>query len=133
MRVVLDDVHLTAMGNEGGYFYKVFVNLPDPSGLAMPEKTYLLGMVGAFEIEAQRMKMQMQAHGMQGSSATQMSMPTASNRPVQLIFPLTAALQKIWPQNLDKLSISFVRLDGGRRPRKGAVIKVKELRVEAAQ
>lgn len=132
MRVVLDDVHLTALGKQGGYFFKVFVNLPDPSGLAMPEKTYLLGMVGRFEIEAQRMQMQMQAHGMQGPSAAQMAMPAAGNGPVQLSFPLTAALQKIWPPNLDKLSISFVRLDGGRPPRKGPVILVKELRVEAA-
>lgn len=129
MRVVLDDVHLTELGKQGGYFFKVFVNLPDPTGLAMPEKTYLLGMVGAFEIEGERMRMQMQGHG---SSGMQMSMPATGNAPVQLSFPLTAALQKIWPQNLDKLNISFVRVNGGKAPRKGPVIMVKQFRVEAA-
>lgn len=129
MRVVLDGIRLTALGKEGGYFYKVFVNLPDAGSVAMPEKTYLLGMVGAFEIGAQQMQAQMQGHGMQGMAS--MDTSAANDQPVSMSFPMTAALQKIWPQNLDKLTISFVRVDGG-RPRRGRVILVKEFRVEAA-
>ena len=128
LRVVLDGVHLTALGRKGGYFYKVFINLPDQAGVNQPERAYLIGMVGAFEITVAQMKVSMQGSGMQGMQG----MHAAHDDPdVTLVFPLTEALQRIWPTSLDKLTVSFVRVDGARHPARGNVVKVRDFRVEA--
>ena len=123
IRVVLDGVRLTGLGKRGGYFYKVYINLPDQAGVSPPESAYLLGTLGAFEIS----EAAMMHDGVMRHDAAQMHGDDA----VQLVFPATDALQRIWPPHLDKLSVSFVRLDGG-KPAKGTTITVKELRVEAS-
>lgn len=48
---------------------------------------------------------------------------------VQLSFPATAAVQKFWPAQLDKVTVSFVRVDGS-APGQGTVITMKQFRVE---
>ncbi len=126
LRLVLDGVRLTALGSKGGHFYKIYVNLPDRAGLNQPERTYLLGMIGAFEIGVAQMRVAMQGKGMQAMRAGQ------PKPDVQFVFPLTEALKRIWPTQLDTLSISFVRVDGRSHPKKGDTIKVRDLRVEAA-
>lgn len=126
LRVVLDNVQVTRLGEEGGYFYNVYVNLPDPGSATAPAKAYLLGSIGSFEISVARMKASMKGAGMHG-----MDMHDADAGPVRLEFPLTAALQRIWPIRLDRLTISFVRVDGGRKPRPGEVIRVGAFHVEA--
>jgi tyrosinase len=128
IRVVLDGVHLTALGEKGGYFYKIYINLPEQGATPGTANRYLLGMLGAFEIEAARMRMQMQGSTSMPSHAGPMP---AAGAPLQLVFPATKALRAAWPENLDKLTVSFVRANGG-KPAHGTVIKVKEFRVETS-
>ncbi len=119
LRVVLVGVRITELGRKGGYFYKVYINLPKQAGISQAESTYLLGTLGAFEITGMLNHLAMSG----------MPMANASDG-VQIDFPATEALARIAPGNLDKLTISFVRVDGRSKPAKGTVITVKEFRVE---
>jgi len=128
VRVVLDGVHLTGLGQKGGYFYNVYLNLPAQPGTGKAAGAYLLGTVGAFEISVAQMKASMKGmHGMSGMS----DMAGSQSHGARLVFPATEVLQRIWPDNLDKLSVSFVRVDGSRHPAKGVVVRVDGFRVEA--
>ncbi|MBP1473818.1 tyrosinase family protein [Frateuria sp. MAH-13] len=128
LRLVLDGVQLTGLGAKGGYFYKIYVNLPEQPGVNQPERTYLLGMLGSFEIGVAQMQAAMQGKGMQGMH----DMRAAGGKPdVRFVFPMSEALRGIWPTDLDTLSISFVRANGRAHPAKGHTIRVKTLRVEA--
>lgn len=131
MRVVLDGVRLTSLGKKGGYFYKVFLNLPEQTDVHLPERSYLLGTLGAFEISVAQMKASMGngAMSMQGMPAMQ-GMNAADDVDARLVFPASEALRHIWPSKLDMLSVSFVRVDGSRHPARGQVIKVRNFRVE---
>lgn len=131
IRIVLDDVHLTALGEKGGYFYKVYINLPEQGATAGAANRYLVGMLGAFEVGAARMRMQMKGSSNAMSMPSHGSAASAAGAPLQMVFPATKALRAAWPENLDKLTVSFVRADGG-KPAHGTVIKVKEFRVETA-
>ncbi|HET6806081.1 MAG TPA: tyrosinase family protein [Frateuria sp.] len=128
VRVVLDGVHLTGLGQKGGYFYNVYLNLPAQGGAGKAAGAYLLGSVGAFEISVAQMKAGMKGmqgmQGMAGSAASQ-------GHGARLIFPATDVLQRIWPDSLDKLTVSFVRVDGSKHPTKGVVVRVDGFRVEA--
>lgn len=125
VRVVLDDVRLTGLGEKGGYFYKVYINLPDTPANAGHERNFLLGMVGPFEIEVAQMKAAMQGKGMHGMQGH------AASKGARLEFPATDALRRIWPAQLDTLSVSFVRVDGGQRPTKGQTIRIGAFSVQA--
>jgi len=125
LRLVLDGVDLTSLGKKGGYFYKIYLNLPEQAAAGLPERAYLLGTLGAFEISVAQMQAGMKGTGMQGMP----SMHDASE--ARLVFPATEALRRVWPTQLDALSISFVRVDGARHPVPGRVIQVKSFRVEA--
>lgn len=128
LRLVLDGVQTTALGDKGGYFYKVFVNLPERAGVHLPERTYLLGMVGPFEISVAKMQAAMQGRGMQGMQGMS---AMGSTQEAQFVFPISSALRRIGPVDLDKLSVSFVRVDGRKQPTRGDTIRVKAFRVEA--
>lgn len=119
LRVVLDGVRLTPLGRQGGYFYKLFINLPIQKGVSQPESRYLIGTLGSFEIT-----------GMLNHEALMGGKVHGDNDPVSLSFPATDALQRLWPVQLDKLTISFVRVDAG-EPVKGEVITVQSFRLEA--
>jgi len=125
LRLVLDGVQLTALGAKGGYFYKIYVDLPDGVGANLPEQAYLLGMLGSFEITVAQMQVAMQGKGMQGMHAVQ------GNPEVRFVFPFSEALRRIWPPDLDTVSISFVRVDGRDHPSRGGTIRIKAFRVEA--
>jgi hypothetical protein len=60
-----------------------------------------------------------------------MAMNATPTHGVRLVFPATEALRRIWPARLDRLSVSFVRVDGARNPARGEVVRVKAFRVEA--
>jgi tyrosinase len=127
LRVVLDGVRLTGLGRQGGYFYKVCINLPERAGANRPERTYVLGLLGPFEIDVAQMKARMAGGSMQGMH----DMQAGGSEGVRLVFPVTEALRASWPTQLDTLSVSFVRVDGRRRPLAGETIAVKAFRVEA--
>lgn len=119
LQVVLDGVRLTKLGEQGGYFYKIYINLPAQAGISQVETTYLLGTLGPFEIT-----------GMLNHAAMSgMHMAKASDG-VRIAYPATDALARIAPGNLDKLTISFVRVDGSGKPARGTAITVREFRVE---
>lgn len=119
LRVVLDGVRLTPLGLKGGYFYKLFINLPITKGVAKPESSYLIGTLGPFEIT-----------GILNHQALKGGKMLDTQAPVSMSFPVTDALQRLWPVQLDQLTISFVRVDSG-APAHGAVITVKSFRLEA--
>ena len=129
LRVVLDGVHLTGLGEKGGYFYNVYINLPAQGGGGAPASAYLLGSVGSFEIGVAQMKASMQGSGMHGMQ--DMDMQGAHGAGVRLVFPVTEALRRIWPTRLDQLTISFVRVNGSRQPARGDVIRIKGFSVQA--
>lgn len=125
LRIVLDGVNLTSLGKKGGFFYKVYLNLPAQPGTTLPERAYLLGTLGAFEISVAQMQASMQGTGMSAMSAMH------DVTEARLVFPATETLRRLWPTQLDTLSVSFVRVDGSRHPLRGRVIQVKNFRVEA--
>lgn len=125
VRVVLDGVHLTGLGEKGGYFYNIYVNLPAQGG-GTAAGAYLLGSIGPFEIGVAEMNARMKGGNMQG-----MDMHAAQGGGARLVFPATDALRKIWPPQLDRLTISFVRVNGSRQPAKGEVIRIKSFSVQA--
>ena len=126
VRVVLDGVQLTALGEKGGYYYDVYLNLPAGGAADAPATTYLLGSVGAFEIGVAQMKASMAGGSMQG-----MDMHATPSSGARLVFPVTDALRRIWPMQLDRLVISFVRVDGSTQPTRGQTIRIGAFRVEA--
>jgi len=111
VRVVLDGVSLTDLGKSGGYFYKVYINLPEQGDGEHSDSEYLLGTLGPFEIAG------LQHHAEHNGGK------------VQLSFPATEALQDIKPEKMDKLTVSFVRVDG-ETPVNGTVINIRQFRVE---
>jgi len=125
VRVVLDGVHLTGLGEKGGYFYNIYVNLPAQGG-GTAAGAYLLGSIGPFEIGVAEMNARMKGGNMQG-----MDMHAAQGGGARPVFPATDALRKIWPPQLDRLTISFVRVNGSRQPAKGEVIRIKSFSVQA--
>jgi tyrosinase len=114
--VVLDRLTLTETGVKGGYYYNVYVDLPETPNTKLGGAAYLLGTLGAFEIAAK------EHHGDSASGA---------GEPVQLVFPAADILKHVAPQQIDQLSVSFVRVDGD-HPVNGTVINVGEVRVEAS-
>jgi tyrosinase len=105
IEVVLDNVKVLPGGQEGGYFYDVYLNLPE-SGDGESE-ALLAGGFGAFEIAAQ------EHH---------------TDRP-RLSFPATQALRAPRLLDLRGLTVSFVRKNGRNTP-PGQVILIDEMRLE---
>lgn len=123
LELVLEDVRLTRLGEEGGFFYKIFLNLPEQGLPARQESDYLLGMIGPFEISVAQMRERM---------AMGMHKGTHGGQPVRAVmrFPVTETLRRIWPASLDRLSVSLVRV--GRRERHGQVVVVGRMELQAA-
>lgn len=118
LRIVLDGVAPTDTGAQGGYFYKILLNLPS-RGIAQPEQTYLIGTLGPFEIAAA-----IHAQGM--ASGGHMAMHGTA----RIVLPASDVLRRVWPDSLDALTLSFVRVDGG-APRQGTAITIDRMWVEA--
>jgi len=114
--VVLDRLSLTGAGASGGYYYNVYLDLPEKPSAQLDGDAYLLGTLGPFEIAA---------------SEHHAKAALGAGNAIQLVFPATAILQHIAPHDINKLYVSFVRVDGD-SPVNGIVIKVGEVRVEAS-
>jgi tyrosinase len=106
-KLVLDNPRLVGAGANGGFFYNVYVNLP-PSGDAGDSQKYFVGTVGPFELSAA------QQHG-SGS----------------IEYAATDTLAGLLASDLQELTVSFVRVDGGNGPR-GQVLSIGELRIEVS-
>lgn len=104
VQVVLDDVRLLEAGMLGGFFYNVYLSLPERGEPSDPE--HFIGTVGPFEIS------------------------TASHHgPARLNFPATKVFAGMSTANIQALVVTLVRVSGQNSPR-GNVIEVGELRVE---
>lgn len=112
INLVLEDVRLTAVGKEGGFFYDVYVNLP--AGRSSPKSARLVGSFGPFEIATAA------AHPHSGHGG---------GSGVTLTLAATEALRDLSPAALKRLTISFVRVGGPISPR-GPAITVGSFRVE---
>ncbi|KQY95788.1 hypothetical protein ASD21_04565 [Caulobacter sp. Root1455] len=118
LNVVLDEVALTEVGKDGGYFYKVYVNLPAAGGA--PEERHLIGTVGAFEIAGALHHADggdQADHGDHGGKA-------------KLVLPATDVLRGLSAGQLSQLVVSFVRVDGANAP-KGPAITIGDFSVQA--
>ena len=108
VKVVLDKLQLLGAGAKGGYFYKIYINLP-PSGEAMGDsQQYFLGTLGPFEIAGASRR---------GSAS--------------LEFPATEVLSRLSPSGLQEVILSFERLSGENAPRE-PVLRIGEVRIEVS-
>jgi tyrosinase len=103
VKVILEDLQLLGAGANGGYFYNIYINLPDT---IEDGQKYLLGTVGPFEIAGAS------HHG----RAT-------------LEFPATEVLSKLSTSELQGLTVSFERINGENAPR-GQTLRIGEIRIE---
>ena len=103
--VVADSIMLTPAGQAGGYYFNVYLNLPEGDATAVRQR-FFLGTLGAFELAAAM------HHG-----------------PATLAYPATSILASLDPSELENLTVSLVRVNGENAPRE-AVGTIGELRVE---
>jgi tyrosinase len=106
VKVVFDNVAITSAGAAGGYFYKVYLNLPENADIDAVGPAHFLGTLGAFEIASE-----------------------AHHGSVTLEYPATGAMVKMRARPTREHVISFVRVDGTNAPT-GQVIMAGEMRVE---
>jgi tyrosinase len=111
VNVVLDSVTVTELGRKGGYFYNVYLNLPEQGDVDGVSQKHFLGTLGPFEI----------------SAAMHHAESAHSQAPV-LVFPATELLQRLGA-GASGVVVSLVRVDGPSAP-KGSAISVGELRIE---
>lgn len=94
--IVLDAVALTAAGADGGYFYKLYLDLDDEGGRTRGEEN-LLGTIGPFQIAA--------------------AMHMAYDGNVRLTLPVGDVIRRIAPgRALDRLGVAFLRIDANGPP-----------------
>ncbi len=106
LSVVLDNVKVTAAGKYGGYFYNVYLNLPETADATSSRQRYFLGTLGAFEIAG-----------------------AAHHDSASIEFPATEIIANMDVSDLKELTVSLVRVNGQNTP-KGETIRIGELRVE---
>lgn len=106
IQIVFDDITVTTAGRNGGYFYNVYLNLPDGADVDADRSQHFLGTFGPFEVAGAA------HHGL-----------------VMLDFPATVALLKMGATQTREYVVSLVRVNGPTAP-KGQVMRIGELRVE---
>jgi tyrosinase len=112
--LILDGIEMSELGKKGGYFYKVYLNIPSrtqSSGTAGP---VYLGTLGPFEIHAA-------AHHNGGNG----------HGPMRMRYKIKRAFAGATATELGMMSVSFVRVSGNSSP-KGGAIGIREVRLEAA-
>jgi tyrosinase len=118
VELVLDQVELTDTGRNGGYFYRLYLNLPGGGGpgqaltaggpAAASPTSRLVGTLGPFRVAAA-------AHHHGG--------------PVQLRYPLTSLLGDVNRTQIGMMTVSFVRVSGENSPG-GQMMGIGEARIE---
>jgi tyrosinase len=112
VKVVVTKVKMSKKGTAGGYYYKLYLNLPESPVAADLEENYLYGNLGPFRIVAS------QHHG-------------HADMEVDIEFDVTGLLLKNRGRDLSKYSFSFVRVSGNNTP-DGEVLSMGECRLELA-
>jgi tyrosinase len=116
--LVLDAVELTDIGRNGGYFYRLYLNLPGAGGSSAALTagaqagpalaSRLIGTLGPFRVAAAE-----HHHG----------------APAQLRFPITGMLAGLTRTQVGMMTVSFVRVSGENSPN-GQLMGIGEARVE---
>ena len=109
IHVVLDNVELTANGANGGYFYKVNMNVPAARDGSSGPRTILIGTLGPFQIRAA------EHHG----------------KKAKLRYRVTQWLD-VPVIDIGMVTVSFVRVNGERSPA-GTVLNIGEVRMETSE
>ncbi|MES2444571.1 MAG: tyrosinase family protein [Pseudomonadota bacterium] len=109
--VILDEVTLTEIGAEGGFFYKVYLNLPGVGN----DESRLVGTIGPFQIAAAM------NHGGHHGGTAKIELPATD-----LVRRLARGRN---PAELGALSVSFVRVNADGAPG-GTVIGIGGFRIE---
>lgn len=109
--VILDEVTLTEIGVEGGFFYKVYLNLPGVGN----DESRLVGTIGPFQIAAA------QSHAGHHGGTAKIELPAT-----ELVRRLARGRD---PATLRALSVSFVRVNAEDAP-VGTVIGIGGFRIE---
>ena len=112
LEIVLEQPRATAAGLGGGYFYRLYLNLPGERDIGDDVGDYYLGTLGPFQLAGLRHHQKM-GHAMS-----------------TLSFPATAVLLRFRGQDLSALTMSFVRVNGKHAPT-GEVINIAECRIDA--
>jgi len=110
--IVLDAVELSELGAKGGYFYKIYLNIPSSNRLSGDTRSIYLGTLGAFEIHAAT------HHG-------------GEHGPALLRYRIKQAVAGATVTEIGMMSLSFVRVSGNNTPA-GGVIGIGEVRIEVA-
>lgn len=110
VHIVLDNAMLAELARKGGYYYQIYLNIPSTKGRTDRSTSVLVGTLGAFRINAA-------AHH-EGAQ-------------VRLQYPVRRMLAGATAEELGMMSVSFVRVNGERSPRGGA-IGLGEVRLEVA-
>ncbi|RYE03533.1 MAG: tyrosinase family protein [Sphingomonadales bacterium] len=107
MAVVLDAVTLTQMGEGGGFFYKLYLDLDDLDYDVIPPEDRLIGTVGPFQIAA--------------------ALGHAENGKVRIELPAGDVVRRLaGDREPEDLGVTFVRVDAGRAPG-GSVINIENV------
>jgi len=116
-QLVLDNVSLRGGGSMGGYFYRIYLNLPSSTDVENGA-SYQVGSIGAYEIVSaeHRVHMNMDPGGTEPGT-------------VRLVFPITLLLKRLLNGPPGGLTVSFIRVSGDTSPA-GDVIHVGEARLE---
>ena len=107
IHVVLDNIELTANGANGGYFYKVNMNVPGARDGSSGPQTILIGTLGPFQIKGA------EHHGAKA----------------KLRYEVTQWLKDVPVIDIGMVTVSFVRVNGERSP-SGTVLNIGEVRME---
>jgi tyrosinase len=111
VKAVLTNVKTSKKGEDGGYFYNLYLNLPDEVRAVGAVENYLCGNVGPFRLMSSQ----------RGQSATA----------PRIEFDVTGLLLANRNRDLSKHDFSFVRVSGDNTP-DGEVLTVGEVRLELA-
>jgi tyrosinase len=109
--LILDGIEMSELGRKGGYFYKLYLNIPSGRQTSGARNVYL-GTLGPFEIHAAA------HHG-------------SGHGPMRLRYKVKRAFAGATATELGMMSVSFVRVSGNNNPG-GGVIGLGEVRLEAA-
>lgn len=106
VKIVLDNIVLTGAGRRGGYFYNIYLNLPESGDSTSSRQRYFLGTVGPFEIAGA---------GHHGTAT--------------LEFSATEILVNMQASDFRELTVSLVRVNGEGAP-KGQTMRIGEIWAE---
>lgn len=116
LHIILDEVSLTELGKNGGYFYEIYLNVPGREKRV--DEKHFIGGIGPFEINTAIHASRHHASHMHSTGVT-------------IRLAATHVLKTIPKAELGNLSVLFLRVSGEGAP-KGAMIKINNFSIRAS-